>query len=122
MNVMRRLNPVFVLLLLVATLGLRLAIPQGYMPVADEHGIRVQICTGAGVTFVELDPGTSGHEQPRDPCPFGLAMGAALDLPETPVLSEAPAFAAPSYAGLIPARLVAARALRPPARGPPAFA
>lgn len=122
MSVLRRLNPVFVLLLLVATLGLRLAIPAGYMPVADEHGIRVQICTGAGTTFVELDPGTSGQEQPRDPCPYGIAMGAALDAPEAPVLAEAPVHAAPAYAGLIPARLVAARSLRPPARGPPVFA
>lgn len=122
MSVLRRLNPVLVLLLLVATLGLRLAIPAGYMPVADEHGIRVQICSGAGTAWVELDPGTSGQDQPRDPCPYGLAMGAALDVPQLPVLAEAAAFAEPVWPGLIPARLVAARSLRPPARGPPAFA
>lgn len=122
MSVLRRLNPVFVLLLLVATLGLRLAIPAGYMPVADEHGIRVQICSGAGTTWVELDPDTSGQDQPRDPCPYGMAMGAALDVPQLPVLADAPAYAEPVWPGLIPARLVAARSLRPPARGPPAFA
>ncbi|NCU12741.1 MAG: hypothetical protein GXC70_11410 [Sphingomonadaceae bacterium] len=122
MSVLRRLNPVFILLLLVATLGLRLAIPAGYMPVADEHGLRVQICTGAGTTWVELDPGTSGQDQPRDPCPYGLAMGAALDAPPLPVLADAPAYAEPVRSGLVPARLVAARSLRPPARGPPAFA
>lgn len=122
MSVLRRLNPVFVLLLLVATLGLRLAIPAGYMPVADEHGIRVQICSGAGTTWVELDPGTSGQDQPRDPCPYGMAMGAALDVSQLPVLADAPAYAEPVWPGLIPARLVAARSLRPPARGPPVFA
>lgn len=122
MSVLRRLNPVLVLLLLVATLGLRLAIPAGYMPVADEHGIRVQICTGAGTTWVELDPGNSGQDQPRDPCPYGLAMGAALDVPQLPVLADAPAYAESVWPGLVPARLVAARSLRPPARGPPAFA
>lgn len=122
MSALRRLNPAFVMLLLVATLGLRLAIPAGYMPVADEHGIRVQICTGAGTTWVELDSGTSGQDQPRDPCPYGLAMGAALDVPHLPVLADAPAYAEPVWPGLVPARLVAARSLRPPARGPPAFA
>ncbi len=122
MSVLRRLNPVSVLLLLVATLGLRLAIPAGYMPVADEHGIRVQICSGAGPIWVELDPGTSGQDQPRDPCPYGLAMGAALDVPQLPVLADAPAYTEPVWPGLIPARLVAARGLLPPARGPPAFA
>jgi hypothetical protein len=122
MSIMRRLNPVLILLLLMATLGLRLAIPAGYMPVSDEHGIRVQICTGAGTTWVELDPGSSGQDQPRDPCPFGLAMGAALDVPQPPVLAAAPGHVEPSYPGLIPARLVAARTLRPPARGPPSFA
>lgn len=122
MSVLRRLNPVFILLLLVATLGLRLAVPAGYMPVADEHGLRVQICTGAGTTWVELEPGTAGQDQPRDPCPYGMAMGAALDVPEGPVLAPVLAHAEPVWPGLIPARLVAARTLRPPARGPPAFA
>lgn len=123
MNALRRINPSFLLLLMAAALMLRIAVPAGFMPVADADGIRVEICTGAGKTFVELVPGGSGGEQPRDPCPYGLAGAAALDVPPAVGIAAIPL---PqiilSYPELILARLVTARALRPPARGPPAFA
>ncbi|MBN8501303.1 MAG: hypothetical protein J0M19_09160 [Sphingomonadales bacterium] len=122
MTTLRRLDPLFIVLLLAATLTLRLAIPAGFMPVAAPGGIEVRLCSGAGMTSVVLDPAAPGDDQPRDPCPYGLAMGLALDVPQEPVLAEAPQFAAPAWRGLIAARLVAARSLRPPARGPPAFA
>lgn len=122
MSLLRRLHPAFALLLLVATLALRMATPAGYMPVADEHGIRVAICSGSGSGFVEIDPGLPGKEAPRDPCPYGIAMGGALDVPPAISLPDAAQFAAPAYPGLAAARLTAWHALRPPARGPPAFA
>ncbi len=122
MNLLRRLHPALALLLLTATLALRLATPAGYMPVADEHGIRVAICSGSASSFVEIDPGLPAQEAPRDPCPYGLAMGAALHAP-TPALPPAPPVYTPAhYPGLVAARLTAWHALRPPARGPPAFA
>ncbi|HOB12972.1 MAG TPA: hypothetical protein PK680_01685 [Novosphingobium sp.] len=122
MTALRRLNPVFVLLLLAATLGLRIMTPAGFMPVADENGIRVQICSGAGMSYVEIDPGKPDQDQPRDPCPYGLAMAAALDVPQAPVLADPPEPAIQTYTGAALARLVAARILRPPARGPPLIA
>jgi hypothetical protein len=123
MSLLRRLDRVTILLLLAATLVLRLAIPSGFMPVADQAGIRVEICTGAGKTFVEIEPGADRQETPRDPCPYGVAAGSALDLPRLPALADARfAVGASTLPGLAPARLAARRALRPPARGPPAFA
>ena len=122
MNVLRRLHPAFAMLLLAATLALRMATPAGYMPVADEHGIRVAICSGSASSFVEIDPGLPGKETPRDPCPYGLAMGGALDVPPVIALPAATQFAPVVYPGLVAARLTAWHALRPPARGPPTFA
>lgn len=122
MNVLRRLHPAFAMLLLAATLALRMATPAGYMPVADEHGIRVAICSGSASSFVEIDPGLPGKETPRDPCPYGLAMGGALDVPPAIAWPAAPQFTPAVYPGLVAARLTAWHALRPPARGPPTFA
>lgn len=122
MSLLRRLHPAFAALLLAATLALRIATPAGYMPVTDEHGLRVAICSGSGASFVEIDPGLPGKQAPRDPCPYGLAMGGALDVPPVLALPMAPQFAPGIYPGLVAARLTAWHALRPPARGPPAFA
>lgn len=122
MNLLRRLHPAFAVLLLAATLALRIATPAGYMPVADAQGLRVAICSGSAAGFVEIDPGLPGKQGPRDPCPYGLAMGGALDVPPGLALPAAPQFAPALYPGLIAARLTAWRALRPPARGPPTFA
>lgn len=122
MSLLRRLHPAFAALLLAATLALRIATPAGTMPVADEHGIRVAVCSGSGASFVEIDPGLPGKQAPRDPCPYGLAMGGALDVPPVLALPMAPQFAQAIYPGLVAARLTAWHALRPPARGPPAFA
>ena len=122
MNRLRRLHPALALLLLTATLALRMATPAGYMPVADEHGIRVAICSGSAASFVEIDPGLPAKEAPRDPCPYGLAMGGALDVPPAIALPASQQFAPAVYPGLVAARLTAWHALRPPARGPPTFA
>lgn len=92
------------------------------MPVADQHGMRVAICTGSGPATVTIDPGLPREQQPRDPCPYGLATGNALDLPQAIYVPALPVFAAVAYPGLVAARLAAWHALRPPARGPPAIA
>lgn len=122
MTALRRLDPLFVLLLLLATLALRLALPAGTMPVADQHGLRAQLCSGAGTTWVALDPAAPGPEQPRDPCPYGLALGAALDLPAPLLVPPPPADSAEARPAAATALALARRTLRPPARGPPLFA
>ena len=122
MVILRRLDPRWLLVFLGLALALRALVPAGFMPVADSEGLRVEICSGSGPMVIEIDPGRRDSQPPRDPCPYGLAMGAALDVPPLPVLADAPAYAEPVWPGLSPARLVAARSLRPPARGPPAFA
>lgn len=122
MSPLRRLHPVLVLLLLSATLALRVATPAGYMPVVDAQGLRVAICSGSASSFVEIDPGLPGKQAPRDPCPYGLATGGALNVPPVLALPMAPQFAPATYPQLVAARLTAWHALRPPARGPPTFA
>ncbi len=123
MCLLRRLDPRLLLLLMAAALALRVAVPAGFMPVADEQGLRVEICTGSGPLTVEIDPGSKDRQEQRDPCPYGLAAGPALLLPPLPALPAAPlALTPPPYPGLAAARLAAWRALRPPARGPPAIA
>lgn len=125
MIALRRLSPVSFWLLIAAALALRLAAPPGWMPVAESDGIRVALCSGGGATTALLDTGVpaKGSSEARDPCPYGLAGAAALDLPRLPELSLAPAALVLLFMPmLLAARLTAWRALRPPARGPPQFA
>lgn len=123
MTALRRLNPVYLFLLLAAALALRIAVPAGFMPVADDDGLRVEICTGGIPTAITLDPGKSDRDPPRDPCPYGVATAAGMDVPP-PIAPHlvAPTLSPLRYPGLSAARLTAWRALRPPARGPPTFA
>lgn len=123
--------PIRVLLwsLVAAALFLRAVVPAGWMPAAHESGLRIALCSGSGPQFVTLErDGTLRRDapvpvQPRDPCPFGLAMAMAADLP-APVALPLPPAALAALVGpvLAAARLVAWRAIRPPARGPPVLA
>lgn len=114
-------------LLFAMALAMRAAVPAGWMPQVHDGAVQIAICTGDGqqqMLVLEAD-GTLHKEQPqpvqpRDPCPFGMAAGHALDLPPPvtlPVLLPLPA--ARAAHALVTARLVASRTLRPPARGPP---
>ncbi len=109
----------------------------------DRDGsLRIMLCDGTGPVELAAAPtgehahhevGHSGHhgeghddghgDAPRDPCPFGLALSSALDLPPAPATAPDLLFDAPlDPAAFVIARLAAWRSLRPPARGPPAFA
>jgi hypothetical protein len=116
-------------LLLAAALLLRGAVPAGWMPMADEHGIRIAVCTGVGTEFLTLGDDGKLHKQapqpdvPRDPCPFALANGAAADVPPVPSLPLARiAIAPPTFPQLAAVALAQRRYPRPPARGPPSLA
>jgi len=106
---------------------LRIAIPEGWMPVTDAGGWRLTICTGMGPLEMMADmPGMGHHKAPAGqdqgdhPCTFaGLGMAAALpDLPPAPDLP-----AAISVPTLIMLGIVAVgrglAAPPPPATGPP---
>lgn len=113
--------------MLALALLLRLALPAGWMPVAGADGIRVEICSGEGLRTIVIDAEGRAHpDTPKasnDPCPYGLAAHAPVDLPALAALPLAPAALA---AQLLPQRvtadLLAWRASRPPARGPPDLA
>jgi len=136
------------LLLVAAAILARAAIPLGWMPMQTEHGLRMMPCPsqvpiavaqpeighaahgagslhrmehGAGSSHGKGHHSDSSHDEvPRDPCPFGVTLGKALDLPVPLALAAMPAIAALDIAPQsVTARLVAARGLRPPARGPP---
>ncbi|MBV1917404.1 MAG: hypothetical protein KUG65_05000 [Sphingomonadaceae bacterium] len=132
----------FLWLALTGAFLLGAALPSGWMPASSEGAMRIVLCTGAGPLEVRADDATrpglaklgalldhaqrgghSGDDAPRDPCPFGVALSQALDVPPPPAVLGIPALAAqPATPDEITARLVAARNLRPPARGPPRFA
>lgn len=123
----RRQFSVFTLLLLAVALMARAVLPTGWMPVAQDGGVRIAICTGQGAVMAVLGPDGKIHpdapEAPRNPCPFGMtggepfALTALSLLPATPLaLEQAPVAARAAIA------LTIRRNLRPPARGPPAFA
>jgi hypothetical protein len=101
------------------------------MPDTGKDELRVMLCSGSGPVEVLLQPasGEDGHSLPgdndqrHDPCPYGLALGKALDpagvaLP-LPVQQTASLLATPMPGA---ARQAAMRGIRPPARGPPLFA
>ena len=96
----------FALLLLVAGLGVRGAVPAGYMvDTADNGGIIIRICGDGAGSLMRLDPEAGTLEKlpddfdPHAPadtdasdtstCPFALT--AAFDLPHTPPALPAPA-------------------------------
>jgi hypothetical protein len=124
---MRRSQPIllFALVILVAT---RALVPSGWMPVADEHGIRLVLCSGQNMVVTDPNPhgahqkGESHEDSPREVCPYGT-LAATADLPELPQIASAAVFGAE-----IPApahsqeRVTTLHAPRPPPRGPPTLA
>ena len=109
---------------------LRVAIPEGWMPITDAGGIRLTICTGMGPVETMADmPGMNHHKAPAGqdqgdhPCTFaGLGMAAALpDLPPSPILPGAAAMPTLIVLGIVSVGRGLA-APPPPATGPPALA
>lgn len=127
-------------LLIAAAILLRSAVPTGWMPVAGESGLRIVLCSGSGpvepvAAKASHDTHSAHHDMggmdhsgdhgsaPHDPCPFGLALAKAFDLPPALAVVVLPEQAAAlDGPARVTARLVAIRSLRPPARGPPSFA
>jgi len=109
---------------------LRIAIPAGWMPVAQADGWRLTICPGmtsgesvAAMPGMHHHKAPVGHDQGDRPCTFaGLGLAVALpDLPPAPALLAAVAEPASSAPGVVAlGRGLAAPP--PPATGPPALA
>ncbi len=115
---------------------LRLAIPSGWMPVADASGVRLIICTGMGPTAAPVVtrkavmahgrhqmPSGQDHPAGDHPCPFaGVALALAEPLSaglEFPTRAPATVVAA-ADTGVAVGRGLAAPP--PPATGPPLLA
>lgn len=122
--------PALLRLLAALALCVRAAVPSGWMPVADQGGIRIEICSGAGPMAMVLERDGSLHEErepnappPRDPCPFGTAPAMAADLPQSAVLAPPPLTEPQEHARATAfAALPFTRSVKPPARGPPRLA
>lgn len=83
------------LAVLACALLLRLAVPAGWMPVADAHGLRLTLCGGMGpidgpaapamhmAGSGHAMPGHDGHGGADHPCTFS-ALGAFLTGPALP--------------------------------------
>ncbi|MEZ5998654.1 MAG: hypothetical protein R3B98_08170 [Hyphomonas sp.] len=127
----------YAVMLLVAALSVRGAVPSGYMldEAQDGRGIVIRMCGGGGGTHeVYLDltrgkigdvpdkpaPKDSGDDDSNAPCPF--ALNAAMDLTETPAF-QAPAalFGPPLLGAKLYVREIASDPVAAPlpARGPP---
>ncbi len=115
-------------LLVACLLAVRALVPSGWMPVAEDDGIRIALCTGQGTVMARLDDQGRLHRDgapdnaPRETCPYATVT-APFDVPAGPVIAAASAAPVLVNRPSLTAALIAARkSLRPPARGPPAFA
>jgi hypothetical protein len=123
-----RLSPSLTRMLLVAVLLLRAAVPSGWMPVAEQGGIRITLCTGSGQQFMVMDRNGALHKEvpqpsaPRDPCPYALAAAQLADVPPVIEIRFPPAKLEPlTFPDLAHINAALRRNPLPPARGPPAF-
>ncbi len=124
-------HPLLALAIALATLGLRLAVPAGYMPVVDHGRLTLAICSGSGPVAsapshqtTSSTAGTSHHDEDRPKAESGCAF-ADLALPVIGGANSVQLTAALAFivsTGLFPATVSPAGAalrLRPPLRGPP---
>lgn len=116
-------------LLLLCGLAIRVAIPTGYMPVADAHGITISFCTGQGAVkaFLPIPPREDGHDHhgpAAQPCPFAAGLGGPLLDPADPALavSQASTFDAPPGSAMADLAVHHLAAPPPPAQAPPSRA
>ncbi len=127
MTALRRLllrHPAGAIALLLATLAIRLLVPQGYMPDTGAGRLTLTLCSGMGPMAGMAGMARHGHDPakpaPDAPCGFGGlttgGTGGAIAAPEAPSAS----FALPRPSRIAGAAPVAApRRLRPPLRAPP---
>lgn len=129
MTAPRPIRFLFLWLALAALVGGRAIVPTGWMPVADDDGIHIALCSGNGPgAVVVASDGTLRQDngddtpEPRETCPYGV-LAQAHDLPGSPAISAPPVQAALPPVQLPPAPVMAtAHAPRPPTRGPPQLA
>jgi hypothetical protein len=114
-------------LLLGATLIVKALVPAGFMPVASNGVILVQLCSGQGPQTIVLElPGKTGehdhgeHKKAEAPCAFSGLSSPTLAATDALLLAIAIAFIIATGFRL-PPRIVLWRGiyLRPPAIGPP---
>lgn len=89
-------RPRWLFITLALVLLARATMPVGFMPdraTAGEQGLSIVVCTGHGVTTVNVGgtssdgvPGSrSGAAPPTDPCPFALALVGAVMAPDAAI-------------------------------------
>ena len=105
----------------------RLLVPFGFMPHADEGGYRITLCTGEGMVSAWVDADGKLHQGEKDPsqrgdqkCAFSALAGAPA-MPDHAVVDFVPAGAEPiSFAEQ--GQVAVGRGLAappPPSTGPP---
>lgn len=108
------------LVVLLLALGVRLAVPSGFMPVRQNGVTVLTLCSGHGPMMLghhQHDPGGQADQ----PCAFAPLSLAATGGAAPILLADAIAYietAAPRVIAALPVRLAAR--LRPPLRAPPA--
>lgn len=103
------------------TLGLRLLIAPGYMPVFNDGSITISMCTGQGAVDVQI-PGKKPSAPQQGDCAYAGLSGISTlgEVPQidvlahvqTPLPAQTPAYACPH---------IGAAAPPPPATGPPSL-
>ncbi|AJP73741.1 hypothetical protein [Sphingomonas hengshuiensis] len=113
-------------LLLLCVLAIRVAIPTGFMPIANAHGITISVCTGQGAVTAFLpipqrEDGQDHHGPAAAPCAFAIGLGGPLLDPTDPALRVTPAstFDAPLRSSMADMTVHRLAAPPPPAQGPP---
>jgi hypothetical protein len=113
-------------LLLLCVLAIRVAIPTGFMPVADAHGITISFCTAQGAvkSFLpnsQREAGHGHHGPAAAPCAFAIGLGSPLLDPSGPAWLGTPAstFDPPPPSAMADMTVHRLAAPPPPAQGPP---
>lgn len=121
---------ILAMVMIMAALCMKVAVPAGFMVAADSAVISVQICADAGggqtlqrmaIPLRDDDGGSHGQPGAAD-CPYTAVAMAGLAAADAVLLAAALLYIV--LAGFAPAPATGPRALahlRPPLRGPPAL-
>ena len=115
------------LIMVLAALAVRAAVPVGYMPQSTDKGTLITLCTGQGAVKVMMPAAQGGakHESEKGngdmPCAFAAGVHA-IDLPVVAMLAVPTLLPIPLPAGRAIAHLTVHRlaAPPPPSQAPPA--
>ncbi|MGN6278155.1 MAG: DUF2946 family protein [Sphingomonas sp.] len=109
------------LAVLLLALGVRLAVPSGFMPMRQNGTTVLTLCSGHGPMMLDQHQHHDATGQADQPCAFASLSLAATGGAAPILLADAIAYieaAAPMAIAVLPVRLAAR--LRPPLRAPPA--